>query len=73
MLGEIQNFRILSEPQVEGITKDPTKVEEVCPGGEVVCNSCEIPFAGGESVQAAPIDFKALGGQLIAPASGKQS
>lgn len=72
-LGEVQNFSILSVSQVEGITKDPARVEEVCLGGEVVCNSCEIPFAGGEGVQAAPpIDFKALEGQLVVPASGKQ-
>lgn len=72
-LGEIINFTLLSAPQVEAITSDPVKVKDVCPGGEVVCNTCEAPFAGGEPAQAAPIDFKALGGQLVAPASGKQS
>ncbi len=72
-LGEIQNFTVLSSPQVEAISADPAKMGEVCPGGEVVCNTCEVPFAGGEPTQAAPIDFKALGGQLVTPASGKQS
>lgn len=72
-LGEIQNFTVLSAPQVEAITVDPFKVKDICPGGEVVCNTCEVPFAGGEPVQAAPIDFKALGGQLVAPASGDKS
>ncbi|MBI2621823.1 MAG: hypothetical protein HYW63_04255 [Candidatus Levybacteria bacterium] len=74
VLGEIQNFRILSSPQIEIIIADPAKMEEVCPGGEVVCESCEIPFATGQPAQAASaIDFKALEGQLVAPASGKQS
>ena len=82
-LGEIRNFTTLSAPQIETITADPARMEDVCPGGEVVCDACEVPFG----VQAQPvgaavptgepgIDFKALKADLVAPApvaSGKQT
>lgn len=71
-LGEISNFTMLSAPQVETITGDPTKIEEICPGGTVVCNTCETPFPKTLAQETTPpIDFKALSRDLVKPASVK--
>lgn len=65
-MGEIRNFIKLSDAQVSLIQTDPKTTEQVCPGGEVVCDSCEIPFLGGiPSYSSLPTNYNELSDQLV--------
>ena len=66
-MGEIKNFKNLSAPQLETVTADPSKAEEICPGGTIVCSSCEITFLGREPVISQAVDFDMLKRDLVIP------
>jgi hypothetical protein len=44
MLGETNKFTLLTPDQVNTVVQDPTKADEVCPGGQIVCQDCTTPF-----------------------------
>lgn len=65
-MGEIRNFTKLSDMQVNLIQADSKTIEQVCPGGEVVCDTCEVPFLGGmPSYSSLPTDYDKLSDQLV--------
>ena len=78
MLGEIDNFTALSADQVDLVREHPEKAAEVCPDGDILCQTCETPLrVPGDA--AAPtafqgtgeIDFKKITGSLVRPGSGQ--
>lgn len=67
-MGEIQRLTSLTQQEVSKIEADPLKVEEVCPGGTVLCGTCEAPFGAQGSSQTLP-DFKDLNQRLPDPSA----
>ncbi len=68
--GEITTFTFLSADQVDGIKADPSRIDEACPEGDVVCNTCEIPLLEGSPNKVPPpIDFNVIRNQLVRPGS----
>ncbi|KKR76236.1 MAG: hypothetical protein UU21_C0014G0007 [Candidatus Levybacteria bacterium GW2011_GWA2_40_8] len=66
MLGEKSTFTPLSEGQVALVLRDAARAEEVCPGGAIVCGTCDTPLIA-EGAPSSPIDFQALKGNLVKP------
>ena len=59
VLGEIAKFTPLSASQVELVARDAARAEEVCPGGAILCGTCETSLV--PVVELRPtIDFQAL-------------
>lgn len=69
-MGEIRNYTNLTESQIQLVTSDSSRAEEVCPGGSIVCSTCESPFSlSGETpvVSQPAVDFASLKQDLIIP------
>lgn len=64
-VGEIKSYKMLSDTEVQAASLDPSKIEEVCPAGTIVCNTCETPFAPGALSLEPTVDFEALRVQLV--------
>lgn len=66
-IGEVQITTLLSEESTSAVVADPTRSEEFCPGGQIVCNSCDFPLIPGEAVQVEQVDLVDLTEHLVAP------
>ncbi len=56
-IGEIVVSNRLATDAVKSVLADPTKSEEICPKGVILCNNCEIPLIAGQNLPGATIEF----------------
>lgn len=59
VLGEIKRDRSLSSEEVERVLGDPTVVQDICPGGNIVTKDGTPVFSSPSPISSLP-DFNAL-------------
>ncbi|OGE26783.1 hypothetical protein A3C26_03260 [Candidatus Daviesbacteria bacterium RIFCSPHIGHO2_02_FULL_39_12] len=68
-LGEIKKWEPLVDLQIQQVIADPSRTEEICPGGSIVCQNCDISLITGQLNPAAKPDIDSL--RRMLPGEGK--